>query len=174
MSRSFIAISGCFIVFLLLRVPAAGQTAVEAGVAAGASSTGAAGARGAGKAIGGVFRNLNDTLKTTGSTGAAKTGSPATSRSTKPSTVRKPATPAAPPPTTTYEDAREIQKGIGYEELVRRFGPPAMQIASANDAQTMSYVSHGAIVQLELQGGKVVSMVKPMETRHEENEWENW
>jgi len=60
----------------------------------------------------------------------------------------------------SYEDAMEIQNGTGYEELLRRFGPPALQIANGN-GQTMSYVSKGAVVQLELQGGKVISVSKP-------------
>ena len=47
------------------------------------------------------------------------------------------------------------------EELLRRFGPPALQIASGSEEQTLSYFSVGGVVQLELQDGKVVAVAKP-------------
>jgi len=74
MSRSVPAMCGCLIALLLLRVPAAGQTAVEAGLAGSASSTGAAGGQGLKKAIGGVFEKMNETLNDKGA-GGSKTES---------------------------------------------------------------------------------------------------
>jgi Flp pilus assembly pilin Flp len=165
MSRSVPAMCGCVIALLLLRVPASGQTAVEAGLAGSASSTGAAGAgQGLKKAIGGVFDKLNETVNGKGAA-TVKTDSPAKSRPRQGSAgkavpAREQATAAAVAAKPSYEDAMEIQKGTGYEELVRRFGPPALQIANGN-GQTMSYISNGGVVQLELQGGTVVSVSKP-------------
>jgi hypothetical protein len=164
MSRLVLALSGGFIAFVVLEVPAAGQAAVEAGIGAAASSIGSSGARGVGKGIAGAFGNLNETLK---STSGAKSETPGTSRSGakgkatgRPSSVKASA-PVVVQQAPNYEDAMQIEKGIGQEELVRRFGPPAMQIASGSDEQTMSYVSSGGVVQLELHGGKVVSVVRP-------------
>jgi len=172
MSRSVPALCGCLFAFLVLTIPAAGQATVEAGLGAASSSIGAAGARGVNNSIGGVFRTLNETLKSTGSGGTPKFDSPAPSgaakpvargrsvRRTAPGNGRSSASPVAPP-APSYEDARQIEKGIGSEELLRRFGPPAMQISSGSNAQTMSYLSNGVIVQVELQSGKVISVAKP-------------
>ena len=164
MSRSVPAVSGFFIALLLLPVQAAGQAAVEAGLGAAASSTGAAGAKGVGKAIGGIFQQLDETLKPAASRSTAK---PAARRAPagKTAAVRDPLPPAATPPAPTYEDPLQIQKGIASDELLRRFGPPAMQIAGADDLQTMTYIAGGAVVQLELQAGKVISVSKPAESR---------
>jgi hypothetical protein len=153
-------LAGGLIALVGLRVPAAGQAAVEAGIGAAASSIGSSGAQGVGKGIAGAFGGLNEALKSTGS-GAGKTVTPV---ATKPAAKRRPTGKAAPVaivPAPSYEDAREIQKGIGQEELLRRFGPPAMQIASGSDEQTMSYFSNGGVVQLELQGGKVIAVAGP-------------
>lgn len=169
MSRSGLDLSGCVIACLVLTIPAAGQGTVEAGLGAASSSIGTAGARGANKSISGVFRTLDETLKSTGSAGTPKLDSPAASGATKPVARRRSvrrttpehgrSTPTVAPPIPSYEDAMQIQKGIGYEELLRRFGPPAM-IASGNDAQTMSYLSNGGVVQVELQAGTVISVAK--------------
>jgi hypothetical protein len=168
MSRFALAVCGGLIALLVLRVPAAGQAAVEAGIGAAASSIGSSGAQGVGKGIAGAFGGLNEALKSTGSTGGGKTISPAAAkpsqnrRSTgKASSAKRPVTPAAVVPAPSYEDALQIEKGIGQEELLRRFGPPAMQIASGSEEQTMSYISSGGVVQLEVQGGKVISVARP-------------
>ena len=168
MSRSVLLFSACFVVLLALDVPAAGQAAVEAGLGAGASSIGAAGTQGIGKSIGGVFRNLDETLRPQGNAGARPSDPPKASAPAKAAARRRSVgktavargktTPAVKPPTPGYEDAMQIQKGIGYEELLRRFGPPAMQIASGNDAKTITYVGHSGVVQLELRGGTVISV----------------
>ena len=54
-----------------------------------------------------------------------------------------------------------IQKGMSCEEVVRRFGPPAMAFATEDDAKTMSYASKIGGVQVECQRGKVASVAKP-------------
>jgi hypothetical protein len=160
MSRSALALSACVISILVLRVPAFGQAAAEAGLGAAASSIGTAGAGGVGKSVGGLFKNLDQTLKS-GSTATSTTVSPASSGSSKPVLRDKPAAGRAEPaPRPNYEDAMQIQKDIGYDELLRRFGPPAMQFAGADDSRTMTYVSTGGSVQLELQGGKVIGIEK--------------
>ena len=170
MSRSVPALSGCVIAFLVSTIPAFGQATVEAGLGAASSSIGTAGVGGINRSIGGVFRTLGETLKSTASAGAPKTDSPAASGTTKPVARGRSARRTAPargastsqvaPPMPSYEDAMQIEKGLGYEELARRFGPPAMQISSGNDAQTMSYLSNGGVVQVELQAGKVIAVAK--------------
>jgi hypothetical protein len=134
----------------------------EAAGAAAASSTGAAGAGSVGKSIGGMFGKLNDTLKPTNGSAASsasstKSSSPKTAAKT-PSSPQKSAAPTDAAPAPSYEDAAQIQKGIGFEELLRRFGPPAMLIATEHDAQTMSYIGKNGAVQVELRDGKVISV----------------
>ena len=47
------------------------------------------------------------------------------------------------------------------DDVLRRFGPPAMQIASGDDKQTMTYVGKSGMVQVELESGRVASVAKP-------------
>ena len=145
--------------------PAAAQTVVEYGAGAGAAAVAAGPAKGAGASIGGAFESLSKTLKQGQAPAAAPAASarPASTGPAKPKTeVIKEvaaAAPAAPPP--SYEDAMGIQKGMNCEEMVRRFGPPAMAFATEDDAKTMSYASKAGGVQVECQGGKVASVDKP-------------
>jgi hypothetical protein len=153
MSRIIPAVFGGFVAFLALEMPAAGQAAVEAGIGAAASSIGTSGARGVGKSIGGAFGKLTEALKSPGSTTTTPSAKPVARR------ADPPMIPAAT--AIVYEDALQIEKGMEREELLRRFGPPALQIASGSEEQTMSYLSVGGVVQLELQGGRVVGVTKP-------------
>ena len=167
MVRGVFFLFGCFVALLLVRVPAAGQVAVEAGIGSATSATGAAGSRSVGTSIGGIMSNLDRILRPAGSA-ASKTDSAAPASKT--AARRRPAanttaviekdTPAVIPPPPSFEDAAQIEKGIGYEELLRRFGPPAIKIATGSDAQTMSYASNGSVVQVEVQGGTVISVAK--------------
>jgi hypothetical protein len=162
MSRLMLSLAGGFIAFVGLEVPAAAQAAVEAGIGAAAASIGSSGARGAGKGIAGAFGSLNETLKSGGAkTVTPEASKPAARKAAGKSSSKNAPAPAVVEPAPAYEDAMQIEKGIGREELVRRFGPPAMQIASGSDEQTMSYFSSGGVVHLELQAGKVVSVARP-------------
>jgi hypothetical protein len=143
--------------FLTCAVPAAGQAAAEAGLGAGASSIGTAGAGGVGKAVGGILRGLDKTIKPADASSSTSV-SKAPSRSTaKP----RRATPQPPAPPPNYEDAAQIEKGMPLEDLLRRFGPPAMQIANGSETQTMTYLGKSGMVQVELEAGRVVSVAKP-------------
>jgi hypothetical protein len=176
MSRSAFLASGCFIALVVLKGPAAGQTAVEAGLGAAGSSTAAAAARNLSGSINGALLNLDNAVRSAGIVSPSKPHSPATSGAAKSAPAkhaiqRKQAGKAAPqpesaapailPPPQRYEDAAGIEKGIEYQELVGRFGPPSMEIASGDGAKTMSYVSNSGAVQVEFRDGKVTSVEKP-------------
>jgi hypothetical protein len=152
MRRLVLALSLCAGV-LTWTVPAAAQAAAEAGLGAGASSIGTAGAGGVGKAVGGILRNLDKTIN------PARDSKPASSRSTAKSRRATPQPPPPPPP--NYEDAAQIEKDMPIEDVLRRFGPPAMQIASGSNTQTMTYVGKSGMVQVELEAGRVISVAKP-------------
>ncbi len=156
MRRFVLALSLCA-GFLTWTVPAAGQAAAEAGLGAGASSIGSAGAGGVGKAVGGILRSLDKTIKpaeAASTTTVSKPPSRSTARSRRPTPQ-----PTVPPP--TYEDAAQIEKGMPLEDVLRRFGPPAMQIANSSDTQTMTYLAKSGMVQVELESGRVASVAKP-------------
>ena len=173
MSRSAFLASGCFIALVVLNGPAAGQATVEAGLGMSGASTGAAAVRNLSESISGALRGLDNAVKPAGNAITLKPHSPATSGAARSARAiqRKPAGKAAPeperaapailPPPQRYEDAAGIEKGIEYEELVGRFGPPSMEIASGDGAKTMSYVSSGGAVQVEFRDGKVTSVEKP-------------
>ena len=161
-------LSGCVLGLLAYEGAAAAQTVVEYGAGAGAAATAAGPAKGVGTSIGGAFESLDKALKQaqdqTPKAEPATTARPATATPAKPKTevikeAAAPAAPATPPP--SYEDAVGIQKGMSCEEVVRRFGPPAMAFATEDDAKTMSYASKAGGVQVECQGGKVASVERP-------------
>jgi hypothetical protein len=150
MRRLVLALSVCAGV-LTWTVPAAAQAAAEAGLGAGASSIGSAGAGGVGKAVGGILKGLDKTIK------PADASKPSARSTTRPRRV----TPQPPVPPPNYEDAAQIEKGLPIDDLLRRFGPPAMQIANSSETQTMTYLAKSGMVQVELEAGRVVSVAKP-------------
>jgi hypothetical protein len=150
MRRLVLALSVCAGV-LTWTVPAAAQAAAEAGLGAGASSIGSAGAGGVGKAVGGILKGLDKTIK------PADASKPSARSTTRP----RRATPQPPVPPPNYEDAAQIEKGMPIDDLLRRFGPPAMQIANSSETQTMTYLAKSGMVQVELEAGRVVSVAKP-------------
>ena len=58
-----------------------------------------------------------------------------------------------------YEDPRTIPSGIQYSDMVRRFGPPTMKVTDSPGRTTYSYSKLKTQVQVEVQNGKVVSVV---------------
>jgi hypothetical protein len=159
---------------LLFEHSAFAQAMVEYGIAAGAASSAAAPAAGIKSSIGGMFKGLDNVLKSAPSPANSTVESPAEPRvSAAPSSKQKsarggkaPVTQAklsAAPAVTprSYEDASTIATGIGYEELVRRFGPPRMVFTNGPNSKTMSYLGKNSAVQVELQGGKVISALRP-------------
>jgi hypothetical protein len=137
----------------------AGQAIAEYGLGAGRAATTTAPARDLGKQIGGVLDSLNK---------ASKAGEGQAAPAVKPSTASKRSTTAAPAKTKTasnaaspaapvYEDPRHIQSGLGYEELVRRFGPPSMVVTAGPGRRTLSYSGRGSRVEVELENETVIS-----------------
>ena len=58
----------------------------------------------------------------------------------------------------SFDDPRRIQAGTPYREMVRRFGPPSMRVVVGPDRISYSYASRKSRVQVEVQGGKVISV----------------
>jgi hypothetical protein len=154
---------------------AAGQAAAEYGALAGKSATTAAPAKGLEETIVGMFDSLTKAVeakpKETDSPAPPAIPSPpsrpaAPKRKAAAKTVPAPAPPSsivAPPraPKPNYEDPATIQAGTGYEELLRRFGPPVLEFVSGPNSKTMSYLGRSGAIQVEFQAGKVISAEKP-------------
>ena len=132
-----------------------GQTAVEAGLGASRAATSTAPAKGIGKSISGLAGSLDKALKPA-QQASQETDAAATVAATK-ATVSASA-PAAP--AKKYEDPGGIEAGTGYDELVRRFGPPAMAMTFDGE-QSLSYPGKSGTYQITVRGGKVKSVEKP-------------
>jgi hypothetical protein len=137
---------------------AAGQSSVEYGLGASRAPTTTAPARGLGKQVGGLVDSLNHTVKSQ-SAGAPETkspeGPPKPVRAIK-SESKTTSYPASS--TVVYENPQQIPVGVGYEELVRRFGPPSMSISTGAGRTTLSYLGHDGAVEVELDGGRVITV----------------
>lgn len=129
----------------------AAQAIVEAGLGAGRAAITTAPAGGLGKGIGGAFGNLDKALNP----GKTAAGSPAA-----PSRGREQARAVVPILALAYEDPGRVRAGMHYGELMWRFGPPAMEIATEAGAKTLGYTARDGSVQLDVKGGKVVSVEK--------------
>ena len=149
-----------------------GQAAVEYGLGAGRAATTTAPALNLGNSIKGVFDTVNKTIEpnrgVSGSGSAARSSLSTTAKRTPRSgqsagLAGKKSAPAevtqsATQPTKAYEDPAQIRAGIEYDEMVRRFGPPSMSMTTEEGKRALSYSSQGGLVQVEVEGGKVVSV----------------
>ena len=72
-------------------------------------------------------------------------------------------TPAPTPavPARIYEDPKGIRAGMDSEELIRRFGPPALEVFGASSGRTLTYSGKSGTIQLELRDEKV-ALLGPM------------
>src|SRR5580658_511443 len=140
--RTAAVVASSLLLLAVFPKPGAAQAMVEAAGASSAASGSAGALKSLGDTINGTLGNLNDTLKTSTTT-VVVVDTPAS----KPSkTAFVPKGPAAPKP--TYEDPQQIQTGLAYDEMMRRFGPPSMKLT---DGSTMSitYMTKAGSVQVE-------------------------
>jgi hypothetical protein len=152
MARSIGYLLSLFPLGLLMPGMAAGQTAVEAGLGAGRGAISTAPAAGIGKAMNGLAGGLHKTVKA--GQGPAAGAVPATA--VRIYSSAKKAAPAA----SKWEDAGGIQTGLGYAELVRRFGPPAIEI-TGETGKSLTYLGKAGTFQLQVRDDKVASIDKP-------------
>jgi hypothetical protein len=139
----------------------AGQTMIEYGLGAGRAGTSTAAGKGVSKAVGGLVDKLNKVLST-GQEATSTSESPSTSRGTgsaRQGTGQRatlaPLGQAPVVPAKIYEDPTGIRAGMANEELVRRFGPPALEVTGASSGRTLTYSGKNGIVQLDLRDEKV-------------------
>jgi hypothetical protein len=74
--------------------------------------------------------------------------------------------PAVFVPARIYEDPKGIRAGMASDELVRRFGPPTLEVTGASRRSTLTYAGKEGFIELQLQDEKVilVAAMKPRQT----------
>jgi len=66
----------------------------------------------------------------------------------------------APNPKASFEDPSGIQETMGYDEILRRFGPPSAKVTAGPGQETLYYSRKDLAVAVTLQNGKVTSVRK--------------
>ena len=138
---------------------ATGQAVVEYGLGAARAATTGAPAKGVGKAVSGLARSL-DKAVTAGQQRSDAEPVAATTAKPVAKTPASSSTPTSPMPAPNWEDPSGIQTGLSYGELIRRFGPPALEITST-EGRSLTYSGKNGAFQLEVQDEKVTSIEKP-------------
>jgi len=141
-----------FSLWLAMAGMAYGQAAVEAGLGASRAATSTAPARGIGKSMSGIAGGLDKALKPAQKDAEA---APAAVSATSIGSAARPAEKKE------YEDAGGIEAGLGYDELVRRFGPASMAMTSGAE-KALSYPGKAGMYQVTVLDGKVKSVEKPL------------
>ena len=161
MIRSIGLLASSFLLLFVSEATISAQAIVESALGASRAATTTAPARGLSDAAVGIFGSLDKVLKAAQGQESSSIAS-STSRSGRPAASKAKTDPAeATKPAPVYEDPLGIRVGLGYDELIRRFGPPSMQITSGPDAKTLSYLTKNGFVQVECENGKVTSADKP-------------
>src|ERR1019366_5333091 len=165
MTRSLACFSVSFSLWIAMAGTAAGQAVVETGLGAARAATTAGPAKGIGKSISGLSA-LDKALKpgqpvSDEQTPASTTAKPADKTTAKPAGKTTPSSASTPAPSQpNWEDPSGVEPGLGYEELVRRFGPPAMAITNSTE-RSLTYRGKDGVFQVEVRDGAVASIVKP-------------
>ena len=172
-----------FLAFPLATVcpTAIGQAVAEYGLGAGRAATTTAPTGKIANGIAGTFESLSKAAGTDSGAAAPGSASPSpeaghtparkighrtqSKRSTLAAKAAPPdVTPATPPtaaPAPVYEDPRQIQAGMKYDEMVRRFGPPSMSVTTESGTSMLWYSSRDGSYQVEVQDGKVIAPRRP-------------
>lgn len=135
---------------------ASAQAMVENALGAGRAATSAAPMKGIGGTLNNLEKSLNKTLGVAETPAETRTA-PATRKSAPATTVRTAAltAPVAIFVPVHYEDPKLIAPGTAYDELLRRFGPGALEITTGLNTKTVSYMNREAILEVQLVDGKV-------------------
>ncbi len=165
MARSVACLWVVFLLCLVMTGTAAGQATVEAGLGAAGAVTTAAPARGIGEALNGLAGSLEKTVGDWQHDSDAKPGGTVTvqvpaKRTIPAAKARLRSSHIPPPPTQNWEDPGGIQAGLSYAEMVRRFGPPTMEIMD-DAGRSLSYSGKDGPFQVHVSDDKVTSIEKP-------------
>lgn len=149
MARPIASLLIAFPLWFVMSGTVEAQTAVEAGLGAARAATTTAPAAGIGKSLHGLAGSLEKTVKTERQTVTRTTVH-----------QRSDSAESAPAAAPKREDPSGIEAGLSYAELVRRFGPPAMEI-TGELGTSLTYSGKAGTFQLEVRDGKVACVEKP-------------
>jgi hypothetical protein len=158
MTRSVACFSVSFSLWIAMAGPAAGQAVVETGLGAARAAAAAGPAKGIGKSISGLSVAVDKALKPGQPVSNAQPLASSTAKPADKTTSTSASASAASQP--DWEDPSGVEPGLGYEELVRRFGPPAMAITNSAE-RSLTYRGKDGVFQVEVRNGAVATIVKP-------------
>ena len=133
------------------------QSSTEYGSMAGKSSKVGQRANNISNEIGGVWGSLDRTIKSQDHRSSQET-SPGRTVPRAPTQYRRSKTSGSRA-ATTYEDPSRIQPGLGYEEVIRRFGPAAFEVSTGPGTKTLAYPGKNGDIDVDLLDGKVTRVV---------------
>lgn len=107
--------------------------------------------------IGGVWGNLDKTVKGTPDPSRPQSTRPARNQPRASGKVLRRARAAA----AVYEDPTRIQSGMGYAELIRRFGPGSYEVATSPGTKTVVYPGKKGDITVDLLDEKVSRVTLP-------------
>lgn len=179
MFRTFVFVTSVLTAAVIFEPEAAGQSTVEYSLAAaaGGAAIGALASRSSpvNSAATNLLELLDRTLKATASSSentvqlgvAQASGSVPATRATQQkgglsvaAVATAPVLPSVPEPLPKYENPSQIQVGIRYDELIRRFGPPTLMVSNSQSSK-LSYTTAEGTIEVEVLEGNVTSTRKP-------------
>ena len=140
-----------------------GQALVEHSLITAASAAAAAGAKNAGKSVGGVFQGLSEKLKGVGDAGNIASPPPSAQSASPASSPREAPRPA---PVLRIIDPSEIAIGLERDELIARFGSPLVSTIDTTTSRTMELMwyatGRSTQAKIKLIGGRVAAITPPL------------
>ena len=166
-----------FLIGASCAIAACGQTVVEHSAASAGATAATGSMSGAGKSMGGVFRGLSETIDKSRSANQGETP-PATPRSAQPKPSQKPVSAREskqalkPVPAATPIDPSQLTTGLERNELIKRFGEPAMRLSESNGSQLVERFWYNATAQDQIEiiviDGKVAWVLPPPSKKQDE------
>ncbi len=148
------------IAILLLALPgiASAQASTEAGLgAARAATTTAPVGKSIADALGNMTRTIEKALSPDAKPAEKPTRAPAR-KAARPQAAPAVKAEAKPKPEVIYEDPAGIRKDMDYDEVLRRFGPPALTLTTGTSEEVFSYTSKNAALDVIMRNGKVAEV----------------
>lgn len=133
---------------------AGAQSVTEYGSMASKSSTVGRRANSISQEIGGVWSSLDRTIKSQDRGSSQETSLGRTAQRPAVQSRRR-KTSGTGKAVAIHEDPSGIKPGLGYEELIRRFGPASFEVSTGPGTKTLAYQGKEGDVDVELLDGKV-------------------
>jgi len=146
-----------FVLMAGFSAAARAQAVTEYGSMASKSATVGKRANNISKSIGGVWGSLDKTIKSQ-DRGNSMATSPGRAEQSATVRTRRRSTSGSRPAATIHEDPSRIQPGLGYEEVIRRFGPASFEVSTGPGTKTLAYPGKNGGIDVELLDGKVTKV----------------